>query len=178
VRKVSRVTVQRVVACPFSEAHDYAEEFLREAERGVAVHVPLRDLIPHLNGKIRQPVRLVFASHPDEIEAGRLHDAIVVEWHASTKLFPRFHGTLRLRIASVDSTRLTLEGAYRAPFGVLGRIFDAIVGRRIARATMREFLDRLADSIERCEREARASLGEARAGNANVAVGGTDSGAA
>jgi len=150
---VSRVVVERVARCPFSVAHDYAEEYLREAEHEVEVRVPLRDLIRSVPGQAHKAVKLVFALHPDETEGGRGHDAMMIEWHAGTRLFPDFHGTLRLRIATVESTRLTFEGAYRPPLGQVGVAFDALIGRRIARATMRELLDRIADALERRERE-------------------------
>ena len=158
VRRVSRIVVETVARCPFSVAHDYAEDFLRDAERSVEVHVPLRDFITGLPGAARAPVKMVFALHPDEAESGRLHDALAIEWHAGTRLFPLFHGTLRLRIASVDSTRLTFEGAYRPPLGLVGLVFDRVLGRRIARATMRELLDRISAALERREEEYAAGL--------------------
>ena len=154
---VSRIEVERVVRCPFSVAHDYAADFLRDAEREVDVRFPLRDLAGILRGTMRKPVKLVFALHPDETDDGRVHDAMLVEWRAGTRLLPDFHGTLRLRIASVETTLLTLEGAYRPPFGPAGRIFDAAAGRRIALATMRDLLDRIGDALERREAEYRAS---------------------
>ncbi len=125
MRRVSRIVVERVARCPFSVAHEYAEDYLRDAERSVEVRVPLRDFIAGLPGAARAPVKMVFALHPDEAESGRLHDALAIEWHAGTRLFPLFHGTLRLRIASVDSTLLTFEGAYRPPMGPVGVVFDA-----------------------------------------------------
>ncbi len=158
VPKVSRIVVEREVRCPFSVAHEYAEDFLRDAERSVEVHVPLRDFIAGLPGAARAPVKMVFALHPDEAESGRLHDALAIEWHAGTRLFPLFHGTLRLRIASVDSTLLTFEGAYRPPLGPVGVVFDAAVGQRIARATMSELLDRIAAALERREAEYVAGI--------------------
>ena len=129
-------------------AHDYAEDFFRAAERDVEVRVPLRDLFWAVRGGLRKPVRLVFAMHPDETDDGRTHDAMLVEWTAGTRLFPDFHGTLRLRIASVEATRLTLEGAYRPPFGPAGLVFDRLIGRRIARSTMAELLERLSVAME------------------------------
>jgi hypothetical protein len=144
--------VERVVRCPFSIAHDYAEDFFADvAARGAEVRVPLRDLVV-----LRRPVRMVFARRPDYEEVGRPHDALAVRWTAGTHLFPDFHGTLRLRIASVDETRLTLEGAYCPPLGLLGRAFDALIGRRIARATMADLLGRLGDAMERREAAFRA----------------------
>lgn len=156
---VSRVLVERVVACPFSVAHDYAVDFLRAAERGIEIRVPLRDFWRSLGGHVRRPVRLVFAAYPDEDEAGRIHDALLIEWNARTRLLPDFHGTLRLRIASVESTRLSLEGAYRPPFGAFGRVFDAVAGQAIARAAMRDLLQRIGDAMERREAEYRAGSG-------------------
>lgn len=153
---ISRVSVERLVQVPFSVAHDYAEDFFRDAERDVEVRVPLRDLFWAVRGQFRRPVRLVFALHPDETDDGRVHDAMLIEWTAGTRLFPDFHGTLRLRIDSVESTLLTLEGSYRAPFGAPGLLFDRLIGRRIARSTMRELLERLALAMEQREVDYRA----------------------
>ncbi len=158
VTVVSRVLVERVVRCPFSVAHEYAEAFLHDAEREVEVRVPLRDFVHSLPGQAHTPVKLVFALHPDDTETGRGHDAMLVEWRAGTRLFPDFHGTLRLRIASVETTRLTFEGAYRPPFGPPGVVFDAVIGRRIAEATMRDLLERIGDALEARELAFEAGL--------------------
>lgn len=153
---ISRVSVERLVQVPFSVAHDYAADFFREAGRDVEVRVPLRDLFWAGRGRFRRSVRLVFALHPDETDRGRIHDAMLIEWTAGTRLFPDFHGTLRLRIATVESTLLALEGCYRPPLGRPGLLFDRLVGRRIARATMRELLERVALAMERRELDYRA----------------------
>jgi hypothetical protein len=163
VARISRIVVEREARCPFSVAHQYAEDFLRDAEREVTVKVPLRDFIAGLPGAARAPVKMVFALHPDEADSGRLHDALMVEWHAGTRIFPLFHGTLRLRIASVDTTLLTFEGSYRPPLGRPGSVFDRLIGRRIARATMKELLDRIAAALERREAEYEATFASAPA---------------
>lgn len=153
---ISRVSVERLVQVPFAIAHDYAEDFFRAAERNIEVRVPLRDLFWAVRGKFRRPVRLVFSRHLDETDEGRAHDEMRIAWTAGTRLFPDFHGTLRLRIDSVESTLLTLEGSYRAPFGAPGLLFDRALGRRIARTTMRELLERVALAMERRELDYRA----------------------
>ncbi len=155
---VSRVVVERVVRCPFGVAHEYAEAYLADAEREVEVRVPLRDFVRSLPGQAHKPVKLVFALHPDDTETGRGHDAMLVEWRAGTRLFPDFHGTLRLRIESVQTTRLTFEGAYRPPFGRPGVVFDIVLGRRIARATMSNLLQRIGDALERREAAYEAEM--------------------
>jgi hypothetical protein len=152
VSSPSVVVAERVARCPFSVAHEYAEDFfLQAAVRGAEVGVRLRDVVPTVGGRLRQPVRLISARRPDEAESGRAHDQLEISWTAGTRFFPDFRGTLQLRIASVEETRLTLEGTYRPPFGAAGRVFDALLGRRIARATMRDLLERLADAMERRE---------------------------
>jgi hypothetical protein len=155
---IARIAVEAVAKVPFSVAHEYAEEFFQAAERYVDVRVPLRDLFWALRGKLHKPVKLTFALHPDEVDGGRIHDAMLVEWHAGTSLFPQFHGTLRMRIASVDATRLILEGAYRPPLGWAGVIFDRLFGRHIARATMQDLLGRLVVRMEHREGEFRAAV--------------------
>ena len=146
---LSRVSAQRIVRCPFSVAIEYAGGFFREvADRGAEVGVPLRALVPTLGGRLRQPVHIVATQRPDDAEPGRAHDAFEVCWTAGTRFFPDFRGTLRLRIASVDETLLALEGEYRAPFGALGAAFDAVIGRRIANATICDLLVRLANEME------------------------------
>jgi hypothetical protein len=153
--------VERVVRCPFSVAHDYAEDFFADAAGGVELHVPLRDLAPTRVGRLRRRVRLVAQRILDEDEPGRAHDALEIDWAAGTRFFPDFHGALRLRIDSVETTRLSLEGTYQPPFGPFGRLFDLAIGRRIARATMGDLLRRLGDAMERREAEFRAGTGEA-----------------
>jgi hypothetical protein len=158
VTGLSRVVAERVANCPFSVAHDYAEDFFKAAATGgSAIHVPLRDVLPTLRGRLRQPVRIVFERRPDYADAGRTHDALDVAWTAGTRLFPDFHGLLRLGIVSVDETRLTLEGTYRPPLGLPGRLFDLVLGRRIARASLRGLLEELADAMERREAAFRAT---------------------
>lgn len=153
------MAVERLARVPFSVAHDYATEFFREAERSVEVHLLLRDFFWRMPGRVSKAVRLVFALHPDDEEAGRLHDAMLVEWTAGMRLFPHFHGTLRLRIAATDLTRLRLEGAYRRFPGPVGGLFDRLIGQRVARSTLTELLDRLADAMERAEQTYRAESG-------------------
>jgi hypothetical protein len=160
VARISRVVVERVAQCPFSVAHDYAADFLRDAERATDVRVPLRDFFYGLRGAVARPVKLIFALHPDDTEDGRLHDAMIIDWTAGTRLFPDFHGTLRMRIETIATTRLTFEGAYRPPLGAFGGVFNALVGARIARASMRDLLDRIVGALELREEEFRKEMVE------------------
>ncbi|HYZ17450.1 MAG TPA: hypothetical protein VE591_13660 [Candidatus Acidoferrum sp.] len=156
---VTRFSVERFARVPFSVAHEYAAEFFRHAERSVEVRLRLRDLFWVLRGTISKRVQLVFALHPDEEESGRLHDAVFVEWTAGMAFVPRFHGTLRMRIAGTEMTRLRLEAAYRRWPGPVGLLCDRVVWQPIARSTVSELLDRLAHAMERAEESYRAQSG-------------------
>ena len=55
---------------------------------------------------------------------------------------PGFDGILTLRAGEdFDESQLVLDGGYTAPGGVVGRIFDDVVGRRVAHATLGALLD-------------------------------------
>jgi hypothetical protein len=58
-------------------------------------------------------------------------------------------GDLKARPGKDGTTLLLLEGRYRPPLGLLGLIFDQILGRRVASATAGRFVDRIANEIER-----------------------------
>lgn len=68
----------------------------------------------------------------------------VPESHSS--LLPTFEGSLLAEEAGWE-TRLRLTGWYRPPLGLLGALFDALVGRRIAQRSVERFLHGLADRL-------------------------------
>jgi uncharacterized membrane protein len=92
----------------------------------------------------------------DLSEPGRPHDEIALQWSSRSRILPDFRGTVRFRIAG-SGTRLVLDGEYVPPGGRIGGLFDTLVGRHVARATLRDFAGRLADELARCEREWRAA---------------------
>ena len=60
-------------------------------------------------------------------------------WHG----FPSFGATLTVRTVG-EETELVLEGSYEPPGGVVGRLFDRVVGQKLAARTMDALLDQLA----------------------------------
>jgi len=55
---------------------------------------------------------------------------------------PGFDGTITLRAGEdYDECELELDGRYEPPGGVAGKLFDDVVGRRIAHATLGSLLD-------------------------------------
>jgi hypothetical protein len=75
---------------------------------------------------------------------------IAVRWEATgpgSALFPVLDADVRVLPAEEQTTLLTLVGAYRPPLGSLGEALDRAVLHRIAAATIRKFLDRVAVAI-------------------------------
>jgi uncharacterized membrane protein len=102
-------------------------------------------------------VGITFGLHLDVLEAGRSHDEIRVQWKAGSALLPDFRGTIRFRIAGTGTTVL-LDGTYRVPFGPLGRVFDALAGHQVARASVNDLVARLAAALSSNERDWRARV--------------------
>ncbi len=70
--------------------------------------------------------------------------ALRVSWSPNgTTAIPTFHGTMVAEATSQNACRILLCGTYEPPGGIVGALFDALVGRRIAKRTVRAFLKRL-----------------------------------
>jgi Rrf2 family protein len=75
---------------------------------------------------------------------------IPVSWEATgpSGLFPRFKGELHVSAVDPDRTELSLSGRYRPPLGRAGHVLDEAVLARVAHATMRSLLRRMARVLE------------------------------
>jgi hypothetical protein len=75
---------------------------------------------------------------------------IPVSWEATgpTGLFPRFKGELHVSAVDPDRTELSLSGRYRPPLGRAGHVLDEAVLARVAHATIRSLLRRMARVLE------------------------------
>ena len=69
-----------------------------------------------------------------------------IHWTATgaTLLFPELRADLVLSKDGSTRTALTLKGTYQPPLGMLGRIADRAGLGRVAEATVRHWIDRLA----------------------------------
>lgn len=75
---------------------------------------------------------------------------IPVSWEATgpSGLFPRFNGELHVAALDPDRSELSLSGHYRPPLGRAGQVLDETVLARVAHATMRSLLRRMARALE------------------------------
>lgn len=98
---------------------------------------------PGLPGKT-VAVHLGQAAQADE------HTVIPLIWEASgpAGIFPRFEGELRLIPVDPERSELRLSGRYRPPLGKAGQALNDTLLTRLARATLRSFLRRIAQGLE------------------------------
>jgi len=74
-----------------------------------------------------------------------------LSWRATNlaDLFPVLDGDLELTaLEATGRCRVTLTASYEPPLGEIGRQLDNTLFRHVAQSTARNFLDRVADSLE------------------------------
>ena len=95
------------------------------------------------------------------IEVGKPNDKgfavfVPIKWHAAsqTALFPSMDAELEIVPLSHNPPRsqIGLLGRYRPPIGVFGAIGDAMLGHRIAEATVRRFVMELSSRLSPSKR--------------------------
>lgn len=76
---------------------------------------------------------------------------IDIEWEAAkaARLFPLMDGQLAVYPLSATETQLDFSGNYEPPFGVVGSAIDALVGHRIADASVHRFVADVAAYLRR-----------------------------
>jgi hypothetical protein len=150
-----RVTARRTADSPIGAALDDAAEFFAQLERErplTKIRMPLRMFGLPFPGSLSHPVTFTFGTRTDRTQTGQQHDEIVFSWHTRTCLLPDMHGTVHLRIAPQVHTALEITGTYNPPFGLLGHIFDAAIGRRLAQRTIDDFADHITAYVEDAQR--------------------------
>jgi hypothetical protein len=72
-----------------------------------------------------------------------------IHWTATgaTMLFPELDADLVLAKRGSKSTSITLRGTYKPPLGPIGKLADRAVLGRVAEATIRNWVDRLASAL-------------------------------
>jgi hypothetical protein len=75
---------------------------------------------------------------------------IPIAWRATgpTALFPVLDAELEFASLGTQLTQLSISGRYRPPLGLVGRTIDKALLSRVAEATIKDFVDRLARALE------------------------------
>lgn len=117
----------------------WAEEAYREGEH-------LRTRIGTQRGKIAKSVELEIG------EPARLATQtwIPLRWEATgvPGLFPKMDADVVVAAVGSELTQIALRGSYRVPLGPVGRAVDRVVLHRLAEASVKTFLDRIARAID------------------------------
>lgn len=71
---------------------------------------------------------------------------LLIEWEAATlpRFFPVMKATLSIYPLTASETQLDFLGHYEPPFGPMGKTMNAIVGKRVAEASVHRFLNDVA----------------------------------
>jgi hypothetical protein len=72
-----------------------------------------------------------------------------IAWRAEVadRVFPRLSADIELEAVNAHACRLTLVGGYQPPISVLGDTADRVVGRHVAAAVVRTFLEGVAGEL-------------------------------
>jgi hypothetical protein len=76
---------------------------------------------------------------------------VPVTWRATFPgaLFPVMTGKVSLSPVGKDETRLTVSGMYEPPFGKVGEGLNDAVMRKVAKATVKELAQQVAERLEK-----------------------------
>ena len=62
-------------------------------------------------------------------------------------LFPMLEGDLEVAALGPNNTQLAVSAQYHPPLGIVGRVMDRALLHRIAEATVKDFVDRMAHTL-------------------------------
>lgn len=70
-------------------------------------------------------------------------------WRATSRgrLFPRLEADIELAGLGPDRSQLSMDARYRPPLALVGRALDRALLHRVAEATIKDFVDRVAERI-------------------------------
>jgi hypothetical protein len=74
-----------------------------------------------------------------------------IRWRAAAEagFFPTLEGELEVAAIGSARTQLGLSANYEPPLGVLGKIADRTLFHRVAEVTVKDFLERVGERLER-----------------------------
>lgn len=103
--------------------------------------------LPALGELVTREVR-VRLGHPLSLEGSIV---LALRWEDARRphLFPVLDGNLEVVALGPAQSRIVLCASYRPPFDGVGRALDQALLHRVAESTVRSFLHKVADALER-----------------------------
>jgi hypothetical protein len=112
-------------------AAERAEPLLAEVGVGPAgLHIAKRVIV-----RLGQPVQF-----PSRL-------SLPMTWEPGGRLLPRLDAELELGTLGKERAQLAISGRYEPPLGTVGRTADRLALHRVAEATIKDFLDRVAAAL-------------------------------
>jgi hypothetical protein len=74
--------------------------------------------------------------------------SLPMTWEPGGWLLPRLDAEIELGSLGKGRTQLAISGRYEPPLGTVGRTVDRLAFHRIAEATIKDFLDRVAAALQ------------------------------
>jgi hypothetical protein len=95
--------------------------------------------------RVERTVRIEFGA-PARLEAKTL---LPVKWRpaAGGPALPGLDGDLELAAVGPRRSQLSMTASYEPPFGLIGRLADRALLHRVAEATVKDFVDRIARAL-------------------------------
>ena len=117
----------------------WAEQAYREGER-------LRTRIGTQRSKVAKTVEMEVG----EPARGATQTWIPLQWEATgvPGLFPKMEADVVIASIAPELTQIALRGSYRVPLGPVGRAVDRVVLHRLAEASVKAFVDRIAQALD------------------------------
>ena len=136
------------VKAPYSVAMDAVIRRLRSKKHRITLTVPLKKLGLGTNLGLERDVDVAFVPLRGHKGERLVYDELHMAWEPSGGgPLPKFRGALKMRPLGLD-TEFELSGEYEPPFGPVGEVFDAVIGKRIAQATAQALLEMLKVDLE------------------------------
>lgn len=140
---MSRVAEKALVRAPLASAGRFVAAFVaaNTAPEGNGARVVL-----HVGSFSEPAIVSLIPTH----QLGDMEPRFSVQWQAeSAGTFPVFSGELNVEAdEDYDAFVLALNGSYEPPGGIAGKVFDAIVGERLAAETTINLLGAVRDYVE------------------------------
>jgi hypothetical protein len=95
-----------------------------------------------LGASVSAPIRVTLSEGNSRYEL-----EIAIEPSTNERFFPHFHGVIALLHTLADTCELRLDGKYSVPLGGIGKTIDATILRDVARASLKRFVEQLAETI-------------------------------
>ena len=72
-----------------------------------------------------------------------------IAWKATSaeRVFPQLEADIEIAALGANRTQLSISARYRPPLGALGRALDRALLHRVAEATVKDFLDRVGETL-------------------------------